>query len=287
MQERIMRIARTEVSYHHHVKAFIKGIDMQPRIFPTIWAAIAISTASCSSGVADTPSSPKQTEAGDSCVSSPNCPPASDGSYSTDFSLNENPLRESGKWTTGKTSGLDWNDPQSASGKVYASVLSGASVSRYDDSIAHLSKSFQNISANQYAQGTVYLANGYSDASHEVELLLRFAIGPHDAHGYEVLWGLRGYLAVVRWNGPLGNYTPLYDPGAGSAPIPKDGDVMRAEISGNLITVKLNGNTVAAVNISSAGGTVWPSGQPGLGFWPVENASPERFGWKSFQAGSL
>jgi hypothetical protein len=208
----------------------------------------------------------------------------SPGSYTTNFSSTENPITEGGKWVTGKQTGLDWNNPRSASGKAVASVLSGASGSRYDDSVAHLSTSFQAFSANQYAQGTVYLVGGYS-ASHEIELLLRFSITGHDAQGYEVLWGVTGYLAVVRWNGPIGNYTALYDPGLGSIPVPHDGDVLRAEITGNIITVKLNGNTVASVNI--AGGSVWSFGQPGIGFWPVDGATPENYGWRSFQAGNL
>ncbi|HKE92690.1 MAG TPA: hypothetical protein VKB34_00175, partial [Povalibacter sp.] len=210
-----------------------------------------------------------------------------DGTYSTSFDATENPLSEGGKWIAGKSVGGAWNNPQTASGYAFASVRSGASGSRYDDSIAVLSSSAQAFKANQYAEGTVYLASGYSGASHEVELLLRFSIGSQDAHGYEILWGLPGYIAIVRWNGPLGNYTPLYDPGKGSIAVPKDGDVLRAEINGSIITVKLNGNTVASVNVNAAGGTVYSSGQPGIGFWPVDTSTPKNLGWKSFQAGSL
>jgi len=206
-------------------------------------------------------------------------------SYATNFNSSENPLSENNQWVAGKDTGVDWNNPRSASGKAVASVLSGAGSSRYDDNIAHLSPSFQAFNANQYAQGTVYLAGGYS-ASHEIELLLRFSIGDHDAQGYEVLWGLTGYLAVVRWNGAVGDFTPIYDPGVGSIPVPRDGDVLRAEISGTIITVKLNGIEVARVDVASAE-TVWSYGQPGIGFWPVDDAIPEYYGWKSFEAGDL
>ena len=158
--------------------------------------------------------------------------------------------------------------------------------SRYADNIAILSGSA--VAANQYAQATVYLAPGYSPpGNHEVELLLRFSISAHDAHGYEVLWGRAGYIAIVRWNGPLGNYTPLYDPGLGSIPQPVDGDVLRAEISGNRITVYRNGSSVASVDVTAAGGTVYSAGQPGIGFWPVDGATPENYGWKTFEAGVL
>jgi hypothetical protein len=210
----------------------------------------------------------------------------SSGSYSTNFNGTENPLSEGGRWITGKATGLDWNDPLSAGGKAYASVLSGGN-SRYNDSIGQLTATAGTFNANQYAQGTVYLVSGYSGASHEIELLLHFSVSPHNAHGYEILWGLTGYLAVVRWNGALGDYTPIYDPGTGSMPIPKDGDVLRAQINGNTITVTLNGATKATVDVGSVGGTVWSTGQPGIGFWPVDNALPDHYGWKAYQAGNL
>ena len=101
---------------------------------------------------------------------------------------------------------------QSGSGEAYGSVRSGATGSRYDDDIASLNTSFLSFNANQYAQASVYRAKGYSPSgSHEVELLLRFQICPNNARGYEVLWGAGGFLAIVRWNGPLSSYTPLLD----------------------------------------------------------------------------
>jgi hypothetical protein len=209
--------------------------------------------------------------------------------FSTSFDLTENPISEGGKWITGKGTGLDWNNPQSASGKVYAAVLSGASGSRYDDSIAYLSTSFQKFNADQYAQGIVYRAPGYdpTPSKHEVELHLRWQTTAHNARGYEVIWGITGYLAIVRWNGPLGNYTPIYDSGDPGIGPPADGDVLRAQIIGTTIAVYKNGKLVRTKNVTSIGGTVWSSGQPGMGFWPVDSAIKENFAWKSFQAGSL
>ena len=205
--------------------------------------------------------------------------------YSTPFASAENPLDGGGDWVDGGAVGLDWNNPLSVPGRACASVLSGASGSRYDDSIAILNATFQPFGADQYAEATVYVANGYSDVIHEVELLLRFSIDANDAHGYEVLWGLTGYLAVVRWNGPVGDYLPIYDPGIGSIPVPRDGDVLRAEMTGNIITVKLNGTDVASVDVSTVA-DVWPTGQPGIGFWPIDNAIPENYCWRTFAAGS-
>ena len=232
-----------------------------------------------------TPCPPPQVGVAGGGSATTNCPTTPAGTYSTSFASSENPLSDGGKWINGKAIGLDWNNVQSVPGRAYAAALSGVP-SRYNDSIAHLNTT---LPANQYAQGTVYRAAGYNPSSskHEVELLLRFQISAHSARGYEVLWGVSGYLAVVRWNGPLGDYTALYeagDPGIGPA---VDGDVLRAEVSGNVIKVYKNGSVVATVSTSSSGGMVWTDGQPGMGFWPVDGASIEKFGWKSYQAGSL
>lgn len=205
-------------------------------------------------------------------------------SYATSFATAESPLSEGGVWVRGKTDGLDWNDPKSLAGNACASVLSG-NPNRYNDSIGHLSGSF---AADQFAEGVVYRANGYdpSPSKHEVELLLRFAIGAHDAHGYEIMWGITGYLAVVRWNGPLGDYTTLYDSGDPGIGAPAPGDVLRVEIHGTTITVFKNASLVATIDVTTAG-TVWTTGQPGMGFWPVDGATPESYGWQSYQAGSF
>ena len=211
---------------------------------------------------------------------------SSNALYSTNFPATENPLSEGGKWVGGKVVGLDWNNPETTSGKAFASINSGINgASRYNDSIAIINKSVATFNANQYAQGTVFKVSGYS-AAHEVELLLHFSISAHDAHGYEILWGAPGYLAVVRWNGPLGNYTTLYDSGVGGIAVPQEGDVLRAEMNASVITVKLNGKQVARVDVTSAG-NVWATGQPGVGFWPVDGAVRQNYGWKAFEAGNL
>lgn len=198
--------------------------------------------------------------------------------YTTSFAGTENPISEGGAWTRGLTEGLDWTNPKTTGGQAVASTA--PTPSRYSDDIAHLS----GFPANQWAQATVYKVAGYTGngGGHEVELLLRFQITPHNARGYEVLWGLSGYLAIVRWNGPVGSYTPLYDPGVGSIPVPQHGDVLRAEITGSTIKVYRNGVQVASVT-----DTTYATGNPGIGFWPVDGAIPDNLGWQDFSAGGL
>jgi len=200
------------------------------------------------------------------------------GSYSTSFLLNENPISEGGRWINGGAVGLNWNNVQTIPGRAYgASIVSG-----YDDDIAVLNTAF---AADQYAQGIVYRAAGYAPSgSHEIELLLRFRIVAGNARGYEVLWGgggtTNGELAIVRWNGPLGDYTSLASTTIAPA---VSGDVLRAEIIGRVIKVYLNGSLV----LTGPSNSTWTDGQPGMGFWPTDRGgvTPSSYGWSSFSAG--
>ena len=204
---------------------------------------------------------------------------AAAASYSTNFAATQNPLAEGGKWTNGKAVGLDWNNVQSVPGKAFAAAI----VTGYNDDIAILNTAF---AADQYAQGTVSRVAGYAPGTnHEIELLLRFQITPKNARGYEVLWGQAGEFAIVRWNGPLSDYTPLLD--NGNIGVAVEGDVLRAEIGSNVIRVYKNGSLVGSVNVAAFGGSVWNSGQPGIGFWPRAGATIQNYGWKSYQAGDM
>ena len=233
-----------------------------------LFAAIAVLLSACSGG----------RDSAEANAAAPAPAPAAAASYSTNFGLTESPLSEGGKWVNGKDVGLAWNNVQSVPGKAYAADFTGYP-SRYSDPIAHLNTSF---TANQYAQGTVSRAPGYRNNidQHEIELLLRFQITANNARGYEVLWGQDGNMAIVRWNGPVGSYTPLVDNLQIGAAV--DGDVLRAQILGNLIQVYRNGALVATATDST-----YSTGQPGIGFWPTLGSTLRSYGWKSFTAGSL
>lgn len=218
-------------------------------------------------------------------------PLASVSGFTANFTPTANPINRS-IFVTGLTDGLDWTDPQTTGGQAVASAV--PSPSRYSDDICHVKNSVFAFTPNQYAEAVVYKAPGYTadpNHEHELELLFRFGITPNSATGYELLWGIAGYLALVHWNGPVGNYTPVYDPGIGSAPIWNDGDVLRGELVGNLFTAKINGSIVTGFNNLdiTAGGTIgeYTSGQCGVGFWPVDGAVITSAGWKSFTAGNL
>ena len=228
-------------------------------------------------GRAAEPCPPPLVSVGGGTSASTACPSASPGSYVTNFGATENPLSEGGMWINGKAVGLSWNNVQSVPGKAFAATFTG-NPTRYSDPIAVLNTTF---AANQYAQGTVFRAPNYSPPDqHEVELLLRFRITANSARGYEVLWGITGGLAIVRWNGPVGNYSELLATNIGAA---VDGDVLRAEIVGGVVRVYKNGTLVA----TGPSNSTWTDGQPGIGFWPLAGTTLGSYGWRSFRAGNL
>ncbi len=209
---------------------------------------------------------------------STNCTIVSPGGYSTSFGTTENPISEGGKWVNGKAVGVQWNNIATQNGAA-AATSKMLTAPPYNDCIAHISSSYMAFNANQFAEGTVYRASGYT-AGHEIELLLRFQITANNARGYEIYWSTNGGLYIVRWNGPLNDFNPLATTSAGLA---NNGDVVRAEISGNTITVKINGNTRLTYSDSK-----WLSGQPGIGLNPYEASSDfSSYTWSDFTAGNL
>lgn len=214
------------------------------------------------------------------------------GDFSTTFSATENPISEGGIWLNGQTDGGDWHDCLTTSGRCVGAADNF--VSRYADDICCLKTSYRAFSAAQWAQATLYVAGGYTGGggSHECELLLRWSISSGVARGYEAAIGIRPagtYAFIVRWNGSLGDYTALWDPGGSLGSYTNtptamaDGDVMRAEISaGGVISLRQNGILLGSVTDST-----WTGGQPGMGFWPVDGATAGSMGWSDFSAGDL
>lgn len=202
------------------------------------------------------------------------------GFYFTDFAATENPISEGGVWINGKLNGSDWQDIATENGRAKATDFM-YSAPPYDDCIAHIDAAQIAFTANQYAQATVYRVPGYSQG-HEIELYVRMAITPHNARGYEAYWNST-YTDVylVRWNGALNDFTVLTTGSVGAEPA--TGDVMRMEVSGSTITVKVNGNTVITYSDST-----FANGQPGLGLNPYGASSDfTSYTFSDWQAGNL
>ena len=176
--------------------------------------------------------------------------------YSSTFDIAQSPLSEGGAWTNGGTDALDWTDVVTANGRA-CGTHGGIG---YDDSFAHLS----GFAPDHSIEATIYRTGSFT-ANQEVELHLRWASGPHLARGYEVLWPVDNYAGqIMRWNGGLGDFTPLASFDARR--VPQDGDVLKAEIVGDTIHVYLNGVQLSTTPSTVRDGT-WTDGNPGIGFF--------------------
>jgi hypothetical protein len=201
--------------------------------------------------------------------------------YTTRFPLTENPISEGGQWVNGRQEGLDWADICTRAGFAYGTesgVAQGAA--RYDDSTALLTGVW---GPDQMAQATVRAVNPNEKIYEEVELRLRSALSAHKATGYEILFRClktdNAYAEIVRWNGPLGDFTYLIQ-ARGMQYGVADGDVVKATIIGNVITAYING-----VQVLQATDDTYASGSPGIGFF-LEGASGMNadYGFTEFMA---
>ena len=177
-------------------------------------------------------------------------------SYSSNFSVTENPISENGKWVNGKVIGLDWANVRTTPGLAFGTETGKVT---YDDSTAVLAGTWR---ANQMAQARVHTVNQTSMVYEEVELRLRTTISAHTITGYEINFRCTSdgsqYVQIVRWNGPLGRFTYLTNV---KGPGLHNGDTVKATIIGSTITVYIDG-----VQVAQARDSTYVTGSPGMGF---------------------
>ncbi len=197
--------------------------------------------------------------------------------YATRFPVAESPISEDGHWINGGADAKDWADVRTSPGLAFGAE---SGTVKYDDSTALLTGAW---SPDQTAEATVHVANPRTDVYEEVELRLRSALSPHRATGYEINFRCskteKAYSEIVRWNGPLGDFTYLKHAQGAQYGV-KDGDVVKATIGGDVITVYLNGaQTLQATDKTFA------TGNPGIGFY-IEGATSGQsdYGFSSFSA---
>jgi hypothetical protein len=202
-------------------------------------------------------------------------------SYSTRFEGAENPLSESGKWTN---SGIDWTQIWKNCGMA-CGTQTGTNTGpyQYNDSYAHLN----GFPPDQEAWGEVRITRPNATCHQELEILLRFTSSPHRTTGYECfarcLNDASSYVQIVRWDGPLGKFTYLADRRSTNYGL-KNGDVLKASVVGNVITVFINGIEKARVTDDT-----FKTGNPGIGEFLATEAgkgigSNSDFGFSSFTA---
>jgi FG-GAP-like repeat len=204
---------------------------------------------------------------------------AGQNNYSTNFPLPENPISENGNWINGGAVGRNWTNVRTMPGLAFGTESgTGTGAARYDDSIAVLGGTW---APNQSASAVIQIGNGVggNGVFEEVELHLRTTISPGSITGYEInasVVASNPYVQVVRWNGPLGNFTVI-----NARPIAvHNGDTLGASIAGNMITVFLNGVVQYTVTDST-----FNSGSPGIGFFLQGTTGVNsNYGFSSFSA---
>jgi hypothetical protein len=211
-------------------------------------------------------------------------PAGTHGPYSTKFPRAENPISEGGKWLNGQKDAVDWADVRTRPGLAFGLEIGGSrpEPQKYDDATALLTGTW---GPNQTVQATVHSVNqNLSDKVwEEVELRLRSALTPHNATGYEVMFRCSktptAYCNIARWDGPLGKFAYVKNSGGSKYGV-ADGDVVKASIIGNVITVYING-----VQMVQTTDNTFKSGNPGMGFF-IDGATGENenFGFSSFTA---
>ena len=180
--------------------------------------------------------------------------------YTTTFPLKEDPISEGGRWIGGKTVGIDWGNVSTKR----ALAIGHAGSRSFADSVALLTGNWE---PNQTAEAVVEKL--FVFRAPEVSLRLRSSLSAHRCTGYEVSYSLKGgdeaYLIIVRWNGPLADFTYLLNEHGKEYSV-TSGDVVKATIAGNVITAYKNG-----VPLGQAKDNTYLTGEPGFGFNESKN----------------
>jgi hypothetical protein len=202
----------------------------------------------------------------------------------TRFEGNESPLSEGERWAN---NGVDWTQIRKKEG-IACGTQTGTNtgIYKFDDSYAHLS----GFPPDQEAWGEAHIARPNASCIQELEILLRFTGTPHCTTGYECfarcLSSTASYVQIVRWDGPLGKFTYLADKRGTNYGL-NNGDIVKASIVGNVITVYINGVTKARATDDT-----FKTGNPGIGeFLACDSGqgigSNSDFGFSSFTARGL
>lgn len=182
---------------------------------------------------------------------------ASAHNYTTTFPETENPISDGGRWINGGVVGGDWTDVSTTPGFAIGRQVGAP----YTDATALLSGIW---GPDQRVTARVFTRHQNGNCFQEVEMRLRSTVTPSRSTGYEISFkaaeGPWAYLAIVRWNGKVGDFTNLYTPQGAKYGL-RDGDVVSASIAGNVITAYRNG-----LPLGSARDDTYTAGKPGIGF---------------------
>jgi hypothetical protein len=201
------------------------------------------------------------------------------GSYSTTFPLTENPISEGGSWTNGGATGLGWANVQTTPGLSFGTGPVNAGTYLYADPTAVLKGAWAQ---DQQVQATVKVPGVYGRACcKEVELRIRTTITGNSITGYELNCSVvpaGPYLTLVRWNGPLNNFTYIVR----NATPCVNGDVLKLTAVGNTFTIYKNG-----VQVLQGTDATFQKGSPGVGFYDSVDNNWCGFGLSNFSASNV
>ncbi|HZI32137.1 MAG TPA: hypothetical protein VFF11_07335 [Candidatus Binatia bacterium] len=181
--------------------------------------------------------------------------------YVTNFPLAENPISQGGNWLNGLSVGLDFSNVAVSNGLAHG-LQTGSN--GYNDSTALLTGTW---GSNQTVMATVHVGTRPACCGSnyiELELRLRSTLSPHYCSGYECNFSMAAdgsgpYAQIVRWNGPVGDFTFL---DAKDIHQIGEGTILSATIVGDTITTYTNG-----VKLASVSNLTYVQGNPGMGFY--------------------
>jgi len=209
------------------------------------------------------------------------CPLLGAASYRTNFPAAENPISQGNIWRNGAADGIDWCNVQTSPGLAWGV---GPCPTEYADPTAILKGTW---GPDQTLRAKAHVTSPNPKYYQEIELRLRTTVKAHSITGYEINIGVsHAYVQIVRWNGPLADFTYLGSTctypavcGQVNGYTISNGDVAVATIKGNKIDVYVNGKLIATVTDST-----YSTGNPGIGFNFGCGGTYSDFGWSSFEA---
>jgi hypothetical protein len=191
------------------------------------------------------------------------------------FPNNETPLTNGGAGAGAFVNNVTtWSNPVVATAGSPGHAL-GPGASGTNDSIAMATGTW---GPTQTVTGTIWRTGAPLAAEVELHTRMTQSTGPDSVKSYEYDFTAT-IMALVRWNGPQGDFTILFNPTVTEL---VDGDVIKATISGSSTNATLEAfiNNVSQGTANDTTGTIPETGSPGIGF----DNDAGTFGWKGYTA---
>lgn len=221
---------------------------------------------------------------------------ADGGRYSIDFTTAtvENPLSAGGVWTN-NTQGTGGNAPPgnltsmrvglASDGQTLIAFGTHGGID-YDDSFAFV----PGFTGDQFIEAVIYKEPGYnpnaSGSNHELELLLGCSSDAGVRTWNEFLFNSGGGVDILYLSGGPSDFTGIANVNASAAPIPADGDVVRATRVGNVLSLYINGVLVAGYDGSNPARVAHGSGI-GIAAFVRPGATLNKYGFRRVTMGTL